>query len=178
LMRRTLLAAALAALLCLAPAGCRSRRKVNVQQTEEEAPSLASMVHVADPKVSAQLVNGFYGVEQNAWRWTAGKFSVLLRPPRGAAQKGATLQLKFAVPDPIIAKLKAISLAASIGGKPLSPETYTQPGEFTYSRDVAADLLTGEAVKVDFALDKTLPPANGDQRELGVVVSVVGFEAK
>jgi len=78
-MRNRLLLAALAA--CLALAGCRSKQKVKVQATEEEAPSLASTLHVADPKVAAQLISGFYGIEGDSWRWTAGKFSVLLRPP-------------------------------------------------------------------------------------------------
>ena len=37
------------------------------------------------------------------------------------------------------------------------------------------NLLAGESVKVDFALDKALPPGASDQRELGLVVSAVGF---
>ena len=177
-MRTKMLSAALAAMLCLAGVGCRSRHRVPLQQTDEEAPTLATMVHVADPKTTTQLVTGFYNVEQNAWRWTAGKFSVLLRPPRGAAKKGATLQFKFAIPDAVIARLKTISLSATVGGKSLSPETYTQAGEFAYTRDVPADVLGGEAVKVNFAVDKPLPPGGGEQRELGVVATTVGFEAK
>jgi len=168
--------AALTAVIALA--GCRAKQKVRVQATEEEAPSLASVVHVADPRASAQLVSGFYGVEGNAWRWTAGKFSVLLRPPRGAAQNGAVLQLKFSVPDPVIARLKTISLSASVGSTKLSPETYTQTGEFTYARDLPPAALASDAVKVDFMLDKSIPPGDVDQRELGIVVTSVGLEPK
>ena len=162
----------------IALAGCRTKQKVRVQATEEEAPSLASTVHVADPRSSAQLVSGFYPVEQNAWRWTAGKFSVLLRPPRGSAQNGATLQVKLSVPDPVIAKLKTVSLGASVGATKLPPETYTQAGEFTYSRDVPPGALSADAVKIDFALDKSIPPGDVDQRELGIVVTSVGLEPK
>jgi len=175
-MRNRLLLAALAA--CLALAGCRSKQKVQVQATEEEAPSLASTVHVADPRISSQLISGFYGIEGDSWRWTAGKFTVLLRPPRTAAQKGAVLQLKFALPEPVIGKLKTVSLGATINGTALPPQTYTQSGEYTYSRDVPPNLLGGEAVKVEFALDKALPPSGSDQRELGLVVSAVGFDPK
>jgi len=82
------------------------------------------------------------------------------------------------VPDPIIARLKTVSLSATVGGAKLAPETYTQSGEFTYTREVPATVLGGEAVKVDFALDKSLPPGEVDQRELGVVVSSVGLEPK
>jgi hypothetical protein len=178
-MRRRVCAAALSALCCVALPACRSKPKaIKVQQTEEEAPTLATTVHVADPRASAQLVSGFYSIEQNAWRWTAGKFSVVLRPPRGAAQKGATLQLKFSIPDPVIARLKVLSLSAAVNGKPLSAETYTQSGEFVYAREVPGDLLKGEGAKVEFTLDKSLPPSDADQRELGVVVSQVGFEPK
>ena len=167
-----------AAIALLAAPGCRSKPKVKVQATEEEAPQLASMVHVADPKVAPQLINGFYPVEDRAWRWTAGKFAVLLRPPRTSADKGAILKLSFAVPDPVIAQLKTVSIGATLNGTSLPPETYKQAGEFTYTRDVPANVMSGEAVKVEFALDKALPPGALDQRELGVVVSAVGFEPK
>jgi len=170
-------AALLIASLAFVPLACRSHSRVIVQ-TEEEGPTLATIVHVADPRAATQLLSGFYGVEQNSWRWTAGKFSVVLRPPRTAVAKGATLQLKFSVPEVVIVKLKAMSLSASVNGTPLSPESYTQPGEFTYTRDVPANLLVGESAKVDFSLDKTMPPSGGDQRELGVVVTTVGLDPR
>ncbi|MGC9948161.1 MAG: hypothetical protein ABSF64_17490 [Bryobacteraceae bacterium] len=163
--------------LALASAGCQRRKRVNVE-TVEETPVLASVVATADPHAAAQLIGGFYGVEQNSWRWTSGRFSVLLRPPRSAAAKGALLQLKFSVPDVSISKLKGVSLSASVNGTALAPESYTQAGQFTYSRDVPPNLLAGDAVRVDFSLDKTIPPGASDRRELGVVVSLVGFQPK
>ena len=177
-MRRAIAAAAVAAIVCLIPAGCKAKRKqARVEEAGQDA-TLASTVHVADPRTAPQLVNGFYDVEQNAWRWTAGRFTVMLRPPRGAAEKGAVLNLKFAVPDVVLAKLKTISLDASVGGTTFPPETYTQAGEFTFQRDIPADLLKGDTVKVDFHLDKSLPPSGSDARELGVIVTSVGLESK
>ena len=165
--------------LLLCSAGCKRKpQKVEVQATEEEAQELESMVHVADPRASLQLVRGFHDVEQNAWRWTMAKFSVTLRPPAGGAQNGATLTLNLAVPDPVIQRLKSISLRANVQGVPLEAETYFKPGSYTYTKDVPARALSGDAVTVDFWLDKWLPPGAVDQRELGVVVSSVGFEAK
>ncbi|MGH9660366.1 MAG: hypothetical protein ACRD96_17585, partial [Bryobacteraceae bacterium] len=96
----------------------------------------------------------------------------------GSAEKGALLTLKFSLPDPVIEKLKTVSLQATIAGSALPPESYTQSGEFTFTREIAPKLLAGEAVHVEFALDKSLPPTGGDQRELGVIVSSVGLEAK
>jgi hypothetical protein len=175
-MRKRVLLAALAVPLLLA--GCRSKHKVEVEATEEEAPTLSTTVHVADPRAAAQLISGFHGIENQSWRWTAGKFSVLLRPPRTAAQKGATLQFKFAVPDPVISRLKSVSVKASINGTDLAPEKYEKAGEYTYARDVPPNLLAGEAVTVEFVLDKFLPAGPDDHRELGVVAQSVGFEPK
>ena len=175
--RRRFEAALFTLILFAALPGCR-RKDVSVQQTDEEGPRMSSMVHAGDPHSDTQLVTGFYGVEQNAWRWTAQHFSVVLRPPAGASQKGATLNLQLSVPDPVISKLKTIALSATINGVMLPPESYTQSGQFTYTRDVEPNLLTGEAVKIDFALDKALPPSGTDSRELGVIVNVVSLDPK
>ncbi len=163
--------------LALAPMGC-NKPKIHVQQTDEDVPRLASTVHMGDARAQAQLVNGFYGIEDNAWRWTAKQFAVVLRSPFGGAQKGAVLKAQITVPDVVIQKLKTVSLSATANGRALPPETYTQPGQYTYTRDVPADLLGGESVKIDFQLDKAIPPGGQDARELGIVVVSVGLEPR
>jgi len=175
--RRSTVAAVVLMSLALGPLGCK-RHKATVLTTEE-SPLLASVVATADPRLGTQLVSGFYGVESNAWRWTAGRFSVVLRPPSGAASKGATVQLKFAIPAVAMAKVKTLSLSAYVNGTPLAPESYTQAGQYTYSREVPPSLLTGgDVVKVDFSVDHTLPPSPADHRELGVVVSLISLQSK
>jgi hypothetical protein len=170
---------ALVLTLAFAPLGCKRKAKVRVQTTEEEAPRMASTVSMGDPRSEPQLVSGFYTIEQNSWRWTARQFTVVLRPPFSAAEKGAVLKMRLTVPDPVIAKLKTVSLAASINGHTLPPETYTKPGQYTYTRDVPASLLAGESTKVEFQLDKAMPPGGGgDMRELGIVALSIGLEPK
>jgi hypothetical protein len=170
---------ALALMVCLLPAGCKHReKKIRVQQTDEDSAALASVIHMADPKAAPQLMNGFYSVEQGTWRWTMGKFALALRPPRGAAVKGATLHLRFTIVAASIERLKTISLSATVNSTPLSPETYTQPGAYDYSREVDARLLAGDSVNVEFALDKFLPAGAIETRELGVIVTSAGLEAK
>jgi hypothetical protein len=124
------------------------------------------------------LVRGFHPVEGNAWRWTTGQFAALLKPPAGAEKKGATLVFRFTIPDVVMQRLKPLTLTASVGGTALSPETYWTSGQQTYSRDVPAAALKGDSVIAEFALDKHLPPQGLDQRELGVIASMIGFEAK
>ncbi len=168
-------------LLCvamLAMPACKRREKAKVQTIEETGTSLASTVNMADPKQSTQLVKGFHDVEQNAWRWTKGKFTVMLRPPAGSAQKGANLVVHFAIPPNIMDRLKSMTLSASVNGTAIAPETYTKNGEQVYQKDIPASALTGDAVTVDFSLDKFIAAGTIEERELGIVVTSIGLEAK
>jgi len=164
--------------LILSITACKRRRPA-AQETEEESPRLSSIVHVSDPRTSSQLISGWHDIEQNSWRWTSGKFSVMLRPPRRAAEDGAMLWLRFAIPAPVIAKLKAVALSATVNGAmPLPAESYTQSGDFVYTRAVPPRVLGGESVRIDFSLDKSLAATETDHRELGIVVTAVGLESK
>ena len=163
-----LLSSVLACALLIAPLGCKRKKPIHVQ-SEDGSATVASTVHMGDARSESQLVSGFYGVEGGAWRWTARQFTVVLQPPFGSAQKGAQLELDLTVPPVSIEKLKTLSLSASINGTAFPPETYTQPGSYTFKRDVPASLLTTDAVRIDFQLDKAMPPAGADLRELGVV---------
>jgi len=166
--------AALVAAL-LPAAACRD---IPVAETIEEAPRLASSVRMGDAAASGQLAGGFYEIESDAWRWTMQKFAVNLRPPAGSARQGAMLELSLSVPRSNLDQLGKITLAASVGSTQLAPETYTQAGDYSYRREVPASVLGGDAVRIDFQLDKALPPGDMDQRELGLIVSSVGLLSK
>jgi hypothetical protein len=165
----------LLALVWMSP-GCKHRKAQTVEETG--APTLASTVHMGDPRAVMQLARGFHDIEAHAWRWTMRQFSVYLRPPRGSAQKGAVLTVNLTLPPALIETQKTISLSASVNGNKLGTETWAMPGNYIYKCDVPATVLTGDAVRVDFELDKALPPNEKDGRELGVVVSRVGLELK
>jgi hypothetical protein len=163
--------------LVLAPIGCK-RKKVRVGATDEETPKMQSVLNMGDPKIEPQLVKGLHGVEAGAWRWTEKQFTVVLRPPFGASQKGAKLTVKLTVPPVTIEKLKNVSLSATAGGNSLPPETYTTAGEYLYVREIPASLLTGDTLRVDFQLDKAMAPSGADIRELGIIVLTIGLESK
>jgi hypothetical protein len=168
--------------------GCKRRdKKIRIQTDEDTitpAPAasatapMASVIQMGDPKAQPQLLHGFYNIESNTWRWTMGKFGVALRPPRNASVRGAILHLKFVLPESVLSKIKTTSISAKVDGVPLARETYTQPGEFDYSREVNANLLSGDVVNVEFSLDKFLPAGMVELRELGVIATSVGFEVK
>ncbi len=173
-MRRSLLAVA----LCLVGLASCNRGTVEVRQTLEEAPRLPSSVSMGDAKAAAQLVSGFHEIEDNAWRWTQKEFVVNLGRPPGATAKGAVLSLNLSVPPVVLEKNGAITLIASVGGTNLAPQTYSRAGSDTYKRDVPPNLLAADPVRVTFRLDKALPPAGGDLRELGIVTLSAGLESK
>src|SRR3954470_7412215 len=125
LIKTALPVSCLAVALAFGSTGCKRQRKPRVETVEESAPGLAAVVNMADPRASAQLLKGFYDVEQNAWRWTMGKFSVTLRPPLNAAQHGATLVVKFAIPDAVLSRTKSMTLSATVNGAQIPGETYT-----------------------------------------------------
>jgi hypothetical protein len=159
--------------LLLVGAGCKRRRASSVQ-----VQLLASTIYAGDPNVASHFAKGFYDVEENAWRWTTKEFAVDLSAPLHSDQKGAQLVVKLAVPDAIIQKLSSVQLSAAIEGYKLAPQIYTKPGQYTYTRDVPADKLQSDVVRIDFAVDHTLPPTESDRRQLGIIVSEVGLVAK
>lgn len=174
-----LLALGLVLALALAPLGCkREPRNTKVVAAEGEAYTLASTVRASEPSQEPQLLDGFYGVEANSWRWTAKQFRVVLRPPIGAAQSGATLSMALTVPQVAIDHAKSLTLAASVEGTALPPETYTKSGQYEFKRDVPASALSKPAVRIQFSLDNAIPPTGAERRELGIIVTSVGLQPK
>ena len=46
------------------------------------------------------------------------------------------------------------------------------------ARDIPPGILVGDSVRVDFTLDKAIPAAQADGRELGVIAHRVSLETK
>ena len=170
-MRRLTLALAIGSII--AAASC-----TRAPRPAPAGPDLLSVVQVDDPAASAQLVSGFYSLEGNPWRWTAGKFSAELKPPPGAGENGAKLELKLNIPDVVIKNLGSITLTASAGGARMTPQKFTEAGNYVYAVDVPAEFLRSDRVTIDFSTDKAIPPGKIEQRELAVIVTSVGLVAK
>jgi hypothetical protein len=139
---------------------------------------LSNMIRVADPRVATRLVKGFYSTDNEYWRWTARESSIILNPPKDAAQRGAVLVLRYAIVEAVLASLKTLDLTIAVDGIALPTQHYEKPGQFTLRLDVPVEALRYDPVRVDFTLDKALPPSGREVRELGFIVSEVGLEAK
>jgi hypothetical protein len=161
----------------MALAGCKRARHDSNALVPETNAALASVVNVNDPKTSTQLVRGFHAVEAGSWRWTTKDFEVALKPPPGAAEKGARLIFRLNAPAPVISKFGAITLKASLNGLQLAPETYSKPGDYVYTRDISASALKGDAVLAEFHSDKFIPPSAADTRELALIAVSFSLES-
>ena len=83
----------------------------------------------------------------------------------------------FSLPDIAIQRLKSVAITASVNGTKLKSAEFDKAGPNIFTADVPPALLTGESVRVDFALDKTLPQ-EVDKRVLGVVATSIGISSK
>ena len=177
---RRLIVVAMGVSLVFAPmSGCKKKRKAPTVDASKESPAEpATMLGTADPRATVQLTKGFYEVENGGWRWSSKEFSAALKPPSTAADKGATLVLRFSVVDASIAKLGALSLTAKVGATACPAQKYEKAGTFEFKCAIPGADLKSPMAAADFALDKVLPRTDDDQRELGLVVMMIGFEAK
>lgn len=126
---------------------------------------------------SKQLVTGFYAVENNQWRWTAGDFSIVLATPRTAATRGANLVFKFAIPDAILRRTGPLTLAAYLNQTEVGNASYKTEGAQRFSARIAPELLTQSPVVIEFQLDHYVPKGVFDFRELGVIAESISLEA-
>ena len=154
------------------------KKKVRIGATDEETPKMQSVLNMGDPRVEPQLVKGFHGVESGAWRWTEKQFTVACARRSARSQKGAKLTVKLTVPPVTIEKLKNVSLSATAGAARCRPRPTPRAGDYFYVREIPASLLTGDSLRVDFQLDKAMPPSGADIRELGIIVLNIGLESK
>lgn len=158
-----------AALLCF---GCGAAPLEPVEATPSvEPPALPlSVVHVADPRITDQLVEGFHHLEGNAWRWTERRFAVRLEPPPPVPFHSPTLELVFTVPETTIAALGSVTVSASLEGVGLGSVTISEPREnIVFTSGVPSKLIGTKPLLAEFSLDKAVPPSEQDARELGIV---------
>jgi hypothetical protein len=117
------------------------------------------------PAAEHQIVSGLFGVEEGGWRWMSGRSSVLLRKP----EQPSAVEITFYIPD----QAPARRISVSLDGTPVIERTLPSPGSYTLASGPLT--VTSEAPSITIEVDRTFS-APGDRRELGVVVSAVGFK--
>lgn len=157
----------------LALFGCGSTAPLEPVEASSAAhtPALPlSFVHVADPRVADQLVEGFHQLEGGSWRWTEQHFAVQLEPPPPVPFHSPALEFVFTAPQSTIAALGSVTLSASLDGVDLGSKTVSEPGEnIVFTSDVPSELIGTKPLLAEFSLDKAMAPSAQDARELGIV---------
>lgn len=115
-------------------------------------------------EAATQIVSGLYDVENGAWRWMSGAAVVLLKSPA----KPLPLEAVFTIPDPAPARHMELLL----DGRVVASETYSGPGAYTLRSP--PQMPAAPTATVTLTADRTFS-VPGDHRELGVVVSAIGF---
>jgi hypothetical protein len=130
---------------------------------------------VADTAITGQLLSGFYGVEQNSWRWVAPRFSVALKPPSRKPGSGARLTVHFYLPDLVITREGDVTLTAAIDGKILGQQTFRNPGSYDFIADLSAEDVDTNILPVRFCFDKSMSPGADDARDLAAVINGISL---
>jgi hypothetical protein len=149
----------------------------------------ASYLAMSAPEAATHLMLGFYELEQDQWRWIGPRAMAVLRAPNSGAMRGSeperdrdlrgqtdpvtgtpstVFELSFHIPDAAPAR----TITVSLDGKPLASQTYPGPGGYTLR--APATVTLGQAVTIEISVDRVLSAA-GDARELGIIVTALGF---
>jgi hypothetical protein len=134
-----------------------------------------SYLNMGDIRSRPQLTNGWYAIEDGAWRWMAKEAEAVLRRPAGTPV-AFEMQLYF-TPDYMQRAGGPVTVSVMIDDKLLTQETYVQPGGYRLAKAVPNDLLISPVARVSIRLDRVMPPRGPEQRELGLVVERLGFVA-
>src|SRR6202167_324917 len=126
-------------------------------------PALAYLPMSA-PEAANQIVSGLYAVEGGAWRWMSGSAVVLLKSPA----QPLPIEAVFTIPDAAPARHVELLL----DGQVVASETYPGPGAYTLKSPPESP--ASPTASVTLKLDRTFS-VPGDHRQLGVVVSSIGF---
>jgi len=132
----------------------RAEEIVKREPTREDLPMNA-------PEAQEQIVSGVYAREDgNAWRWTSGRAVILLKKP----EKPKPLRVSLYIHD----NAPARKVTVLLDGIQVAQQQYPGPGRYV----LQSAPVTGSVVTI--VADKTFS-VPGDSRELGLILSEVGF---
>lgn len=137
---------------------------VRVEAVAARAPTLV-VVPMNAPAADSQILSGVYQLEENRFRWMGRRATILLKRPEAPS----VLEISCYVPEAAPARRLSIAL----NGRRLLDAALSGPGLHTL-RTPPVPPGAGEAV-VTLTVDRTFQPP-GDHRELGIILSEVGFK--
>ena len=137
--------------------------RVRAVEVAERHPTLAYLPMNA-PEAADQIVGGIFSLEDNRFRWMSRTAVVALASPPAALPLRAT----FTIPP----QARARRVTLLLDGREVASQTYPAPG--TYTLESPPVRAAGAVATVEIVIDETFF-APGDTRELGIVLTAVGF---
>ncbi len=114
-------------------------------------------------RYSVKLLEGWYALEHNSFRWTKRRFSIEVRRPPSAAFTVLRFDFRLAGAGPV-------TLSATVNGIAVPPATFLAEGEHSYHVSLPRDSLATHPTRIDFSADQCLPAGALDERELALLV--------
>jgi hypothetical protein len=134
--------------------------RVRAEQVVKREPTLEDLPMNA-PEAQEQIVSGVYQLEGgNAWRWMSGRAVILLKKPARPGRLRASISIHDTAP--------ARRVTLLLDGVQVADQTYPAPGRYV----LESGPVSGSVVTI--VADKTFS-VPGDSRELGIILSEVGF---
>jgi hypothetical protein len=133
--------------------------RVRAQIVGEKKPQLESIT-MNSAASGDQIVSGVYEIENGQYRWMSGKAVILLKTPK----QPAPLEIRFFIPEQ--APVRKVTVLA--GDTEVASQTYAAPGAYSLTTKPSSNGT------ITIKVDKTFSVA-GDQRDLGMVLTAVGF---
>ncbi len=138
--------------------------QVRAEILVERKPVL-SVLPMNAPEAEQQIVSGVYALENSQFRWTAKTAIILLKPP----VEPLPLVVRLYIPD----QAPARQVTLELDNRAIVTQTYPKPGSYIL---VSEPLKPGgDNAEVSITVDKSFS-IQSDKRELGFVLTSVGFE--
>lgn len=141
----------------------------NVPESLPEQPYLKT----GDLRSKPQLLSGWYPIEDGAWRWMAKQAEVVLHTP---AEPGLSFEMQLFFPPGYMQSAGGpVTVSVRVNDKPLTKLSYVTPGSYRLTAMVPAGLATFPTSTVNIRLNRVLPLSGSERRELGAIVTELGF---
>lgn len=154
---------------------CRQRNPS--EWVEDIAPWKESVVRSSDLSDAPQLLEGLYRREPDGWRWTKGRFRITLRTPPGTGATGGLLELRFVVPEVLLARHPRLTISALSAQtkQPLGETVVTAAGEHRLRLPVPKQLLLQPMAEFLFQVSPVYIDQSAENRELGLIFLSAGL---
>jgi len=123
------------------------------------------------PELDVRPLDGWYAVENDAWRWTAKRFALQVTLPESG--RASEFALRFTVPEVVLAGGGKVRLACWIGGEHAGTISCEAAETIEFRGRFPANVPRGSAVRLDFSVDGAFEGSAADRRELGVIVPLL-----